>query len=127
MLYVSKNIMNNNKESSSSSPMRTEGCAGCGCVLTVGMLLSLLGLAIGGGCSVRIPGTESNITLAGSVGSKAKTELVLPAYSKNLIGDNTNFINQTHSLTIGPAQGTELFIVGRQPGSPPLDLQLDLK
>src|SRR5207245_10562895 len=52
------------------------GC-GCGCasifvVLTAGLLLSLFSADVGIGVSVRVPFTESNITIAGSVGKKDK-------------------------------------------------------
>jgi hypothetical protein len=106
----------------------SRGC-GCGCasvlvVLTVGLLLSLFNGAVGIGASVRVPFTDSNVTLAGSVGKKEKAVVSLPPYAAGRLGGNQNFINQSTSLTIGPAEGTALFVVGRQPGAPVVDLRL---
>ncbi len=35
-----------------------------------------------------------------------------------------NFINRTTTLTIGPAEGTALIVLGKQPGAPVVDLHL---
>lgn len=107
------------------------GGFGCGCasvlvVLTVGLLLSLFNSDIGIGVSVRIPFTQSNITVAGSVGKKEKVTEVLPVYLRDRLGGNQNFINQSTTLTIGPAEGTGLFVVGQQDGAPVVDLHIDL-
>jgi hypothetical protein len=107
------------------------GCGGCGAgcasvlvVLTIGLLMSLFGAAIGIGVSVRIPFTESNLTLAGSVGHKQKAVGSLPVYTEGRLGGNQNFINHTTTLTIGPAEGTALIVLGKQPGSPIVDLHV---
>ena len=93
-------------------------------VLTVGLLLSLFNGAIGIGVSIRVPFTDSNLTVAGSVGQKQKAVDSLPGYAEGRLGSNQNFINQTTTLTIGPAEGTTLIVVGRQPGAPIVDLHL---
>ena len=93
-------------------------------VLTVGLLLSLFNGAIGIGLSIRVPFTDSNLTVAGSVGQKQKAVDSLPGYAEGRLGGNQNFINQTTTLTIGPAEGTTLIVLGRQPGAPAVDLHL---
>ncbi|MEA2634671.1 MAG: hypothetical protein QOH92_1438 [Chloroflexota bacterium] len=93
-------------------------------VLTVGLLLSLFNASIGIGVSIRVPFTDSNLTLAGSVGQKQKAVDSLPGYAAGRLGGNQNFINQTTTLTIGPAEGTSLIVLGRQPGAPTVDLHL---
>ena len=108
------------------------GTCGCGCasvlvVLTVGLLLSLFNAAISVGASVRIPFTASNLTIAGSVGTKQKAPDALPAYTRERLGGNQNFINQTTTLTIGPAEGTVLVVLGKQDGAPIIDLHLEAR
>jgi hypothetical protein len=88
-------------------------------------VLSLLHIAFAVGLSVRVPFTQSNLTLAGSIGQKEKAVSVLPAYDAGRLGGNQNFINHTSTLTIGPAEGTVLFVIGKQPGAPLLDLHLE--
>jgi hypothetical protein len=107
------------------------GCGGCGAgcasllvVLTAGLLLSLFNAAIGIGVSIRVPFTDSNLTVAGSVGQKQKAVESLPGYAQGRLGGNQNFINQSTTLTIGPAEGTTLIVLGRQPGAPTADLHL---
>ena len=93
-------------------------------VLTVGIVLSVFNAAIGIGASIRIPFTDSNLTVAGSVGQKQKAAESLPGYVQDRLGGNQNFINQTTTLTIGPAEGTALIVLGKQPGAPVVDLHL---
>lgn len=107
---------------------------GCGCggggflvVVTVGIVMSLFNADLGVGASVRIPFTESNITLAGSIGAKEKAPDVLPGYTHGRLGGNQNFINNSTTLTIGPAEGAALFVVGKQEGAPAIDLHLVLR
>ena len=107
---------------------RNRGC-GCGCagfffVLTVGILLSIFNLGIGIGVSVRIPLTSSNVTVAGSVGAKDKAVKAMPDYTEGRLGGNQNFFNNSTTMTIGPAEGAVLVIVGRQDGAPALELHL---
>lgn len=100
------------------------GCASVLVVLTIGLVLSLFNAAIGIGASIRIPFTDSNLTVAGSVGQKEKAAQSLPGYAEGRLGGNQNFINQTSTLTIGPAEGTALIVLGKQPGAPIVDLHL---
>ena len=93
-------------------------------VLTVGLVLSLFHAAVGIGASIRVPFTDSNLTVAGSVGQKEKAAGALPGYDEGRLGTNQNFINHTTTLTIGPAEGTALIVLGRQPGAPIIDLHL---
>ena len=107
------------------------GC-GCGCasvfvVLTAGLLLSLFNADVGVGVSVRIPLTDSNATLAGSVGRKDHAPDALPAYVHGKLGGNQNFINQSTTLTIWVAEGTAIFVIGRQEGAPWIDLHLEAR
>jgi hypothetical protein len=104
---------------------------GCGCasfflVLTVGIVLSLFNSGIGVGVSVRIPFTSSNLTVAGSLGAKAKAVRALPDYVEGRLGGNQNFFNNSTTMTIGPAEGAALVILGKQVGAPALDLHLEL-
>ena len=107
------------------------GC-GCGCasifvVLTAGLLLSLFNADVGIGVSVRIPFTDSNVTVAGSVGKKDKAPDALPPYVHGRLASNENFINQSNTLTIWVAEGTAIILVGRQEGAPAIDLHLELR
>jgi hypothetical protein len=121
-------------EQSSEAPVRyrtryrNRGC-GAGCasfflVLTAGIVLSLLNAGIGIGVSVRIPFTESNVTVAGSIGAKDRTAGNLPGYTEGRLGGNQNFFNNSTTMTIGPAEGAAIIVVGRQPSAPPVDLHL---
>ena len=76
-------------------------------VLTVGIVLSLFNAGVGIGVSVRIPFTSSNVTVAGSVGSKvwAAISEALPNYTEGRLGGNQNFFNNSTTMTIGPAEG----------------------
>jgi hypothetical protein len=100
------------------------GCASVLVVLTIGLLLSLFNAAVGIGVSIRVPFTASNLTIAGSVGQKQKAVESLPGYTDGRLGGNQNFINHTTTLTIGPAEGTALIVLGQQPGAPIVDLHL---
>ena len=108
------------------------GTWGCGCtsvvvVLTAGLILSLFNIAIGAGASVRIPFAASNLTIAGSVGTKEKAPQVLPGYTRGRLGGNQNFINHTSTLTIGPAEGTVLVVLGKQDAAPIIDLHIEAR
>lgn len=96
-------------------------------MLTAGLLLSLFSAAVGIGVSVRIPLTQANITLAGSVGKKDKAPDALPQYVHGKLGGNQNFINGSQSLTIWVAEGTVIFVVGQQEGAPLVDLHLEAR
>jgi len=112
------------------------GRPGCGCfsgcgtfifVFLIGGLLSLFGSAFGLGVSVGVPFMQSNVTVAASIGAKAKTVEGLPAYTRERLAGNQNFINQSGTLTVGPAEGAAIFIIGAQPGAPSVDLYIALR
>src|SRR5687767_3725239 len=107
------------------------GCAsGCGSflfVLVLGGALSLFNSVFGLGVSVGIPFIESNVTVDGSIGTKDKVVGALPSYTQGRLAGNQNFINQSGTLTIGPAEGAGLFVIGRQEGAPAIDLYLVLR
>jgi hypothetical protein len=107
---------------------RSRGCSfGCGgflFVLIVGVALSLVNLTLAIGFSVRVPLTSANLTLAASIGAKQKVAGSMPAYTHGRLGGNQDFINHTQTLTIGPAEGATLAVIGDQPGAPPIDLSL---
>ncbi len=110
---------------------RRGGC-GCGCasvvvVLTAGLLLTLFNAAVGIGVSVRVPLTEINLTLAGSVGKKEKAAEALPPYVHGRLAGNQNFVNQSNTLTIWVAEGTAIILVGQQEGAPLIDLHLEAR
>jgi hypothetical protein len=111
---------------------RNRGC-GCGLgfgfggffvVLTAGMVLSLFNADIGIGASVRVPFTHSNVTLALTLGAKLKTTQALPSYTDGRLGGNQNFFNNSTTMTIGPAEGAALLVIGKQDGAPAVDLHL---
>jgi hypothetical protein len=116
------------------------GCSGrrtsCGCgsgcgtfllVLLVGGALSLFNLVFGIGFSVHIPFTSSNFTAAGTIGTKAEAVETLPDYVEPMLAGNENFINHSTTMTIGPAEGIGILVIGEQPGAPPIDLYLALR
>lgn len=108
------------------------GTWGCGCtsvvvVLTAGLLLSLFNAALGLGATVRIPFTASNLTIAGSLGTKQKAPGALPSYTRGRLGGNQNFINHSSTLTIGPAEGAYLIVVGQQDAAPIFDVHLEAR
>lgn len=104
------------------------GC-GCGCggfllVLTVGIILSLFHAVVGVGLSFWIPFTPANFTAAASIGTKSEVADALPEYDHGRLGSNADFINHSQTLTIGPAEGAVLIVLGAQKGAPALDLHL---
>jgi hypothetical protein len=110
---------------------RSRGC-GCGCagfflVLTLGIVLSLFNVGVGIGASVRIPFTESNLTVAGSIGAKSKAVEALPSYTSGRLGGNQNFFNNSTTMTIGPAEGAALVIIGKQDDAPAIDVHLEVR
>jgi len=103
------------------------GCGGFFFVLIVGLILALFNTGISIGVSVRIPLTNSNLTVAGSVGQKDKAVSALPDYESGRVGGNQNFFNNSTTMTIGPAEGIGMIVIGRQDGAPALDLHLVVK
>jgi hypothetical protein len=100
------------------------GCGGFLLVLTIGIALSLFGADLGIGLSVRIPLTNVNATVAASIGAKGKAAKALPDYTFGRLGNNQDFINGSQTMTIGPAEGATLAIVGKQEGAPAIDLHI---
>lgn len=93
-------------------------------MLTVGLILALIGAALGITVTAHIPATHANVTLGGSIGKKELTKSVLPPYAQRTFGENTNFVNSSNSLTIWLAQGRQQFVIGNQPGAPRLSLDV---
>jgi hypothetical protein len=110
------------------------GCVGCGSgcggflfVIVLGGILSIFPLAFGLGVSVGVPFMQSNITVAGAIGAKDRVVGTLPGYTRDRVGGNQNFINNSTTITIGPAEGIGLLVVGRQEGAPAIDLYIALR
>jgi hypothetical protein len=103
------------------------GCGGFLLVLVLGGGLSLFNATVGIGLSVGVPFTQSNVTAAGSIGAKDKVVGALPTYAQGRLAGNQNFINNSTTLTIGPAEGAGLLVIGRQDGAPAIDLYLVLR
>ena len=125
---------NSESRSNEARPRRRGGgCGtggGCGCalpsfVVVVGIILAIFGTNLGIGVSVRVPFTESNLSVAGSVGSKELAIDTLPNYVKQIVADSNNFLNQSITLTIWPAEGVSLIVLGKQEGAPVVDVHLD--
>jgi len=105
---------------------REERSVGCGCSSTIAVLTVGLGLALlNAGASIGV--TDANITLAGCIGQKDKAIEALPDYVEERVGDNQNFINSSHSLTIGPVEGCGIFVIGKQEGAPAIGLHINIK
>lgn len=113
---------------------RGPGCIGCGSgcggfllVIILGGILSTFPVAFGLGVSIGVPFMESNITAAGSIGAKDRAIDALPTYTRDRVAGNQNFINNTTTLTVGPAEGIAVFIIGRQDSAPVIDLYIALQ
>jgi hypothetical protein len=96
-------------------------------IFLVGGLLSLFGSVFGVGVSVGIPLTQSNATVDGSIGTKAKITEGLPTYVRERLAGNQNLINQSSTLTVGPGEGAAIFVIGGQEGAPAIDLYVVLR
>jgi hypothetical protein len=103
------------------------GCSGFVFVFLLGGVLSLFNAVFGLGVSIGVPFTQNNITAAGSIGGKEKAPQALPSYVRDRIAGNQNFINNTTTLTVGPAEGIGLLVIGKQDGAPAIDLYLVLR
>ncbi len=100
------------------------GC-GCGCsIIPISVALALFGVAVGGGCSVKIPLTEANVTAAGSIGNKDLTRKVLPGYARERVASSEDFIDGSSTLTAGPVEGVGLFVIGKQKDAPVIDFNI---
>lgn len=113
------------KENDSESGLSI-GCTSPLGVLIIGLGLSLFNSALGGGFSARLPLTDVNIAIAGSIGSKDRSRKALPDYLEDKIGTTRGFLNSSTSLGIWVAEGTGIFYVGRTPNAPWVDLNIDL-
>lgn len=102
------------------------GCSSFGTVLLFGLICTAFGIGIGGGCSVRIPLTEANISVGGALGKKEVVQQALPSYLREKVGDNTNFINHSGTLTVWLAEGIDVLVVGKQPEAPNIDLNISV-
>ena len=96
-------------------------------MIVLGGILSIFPAAFGLGVSVGVPFMQSNVTFAGSIGAKDRVVSALPEYARERVGGNQNFINNSTTITVGPAEGIGVFIVGRQDGAPALDLFVALR
>jgi hypothetical protein len=103
------------------------GCGGFLFVFVFGGVLSVFNAVFGLGVSAGIPFTQNNVTVAGSIGAKEKVVDGLPSYAKDRLAGNQNFINNSTTLTIGPAEGAGLLVIGHQDGAPAIDLYLVLR
>jgi hypothetical protein len=100
------------------------GCGGFLVVLILGGLLSLFNADIGIGLSVRVPFTSSNATVAAAIGTKGKAADALPDYTHGRLGGNQNLVNGSQTLTVGPAEGATIAVLGKQDGAPVIDLHI---
>ena len=96
-------------------------------MILLGGALSLFGAVFGLGASIGVPFTQSNITAAGSIGSKEKILDGLPTYTQGRLAGNQNFINNSSTLTVGPAEGAAILVIGKQDGAPAIDLRVVLR
>ena len=106
------------------------GCSGCGgflIVLTLGILLALLHVQLGLTLSLRVPFTSSNVTAAAAIGGKEHMTEALAPYVRDRVGGNQNLINASQTMTVGPAEGAAMLVLGRQPGAPVVDIALLVK
>lgn len=113
-----------------------KGRGGCGClsgcgsfvfVFLLGGLLSLFNTVFGLGVSVGVPFMQSNVTVAGSIGTKTKIVEGLPTYVRERLAGNQNFVNQSITVTVGPAEGASMLVIGQQDGAPAVDLYIVLR
>jgi len=103
------------------------GFAGFFIVITIGLVLMLLNVGFSLGITLRIPATQSNITLAGCLGEKNKAVDSLPSYVKNRLGSNQDFMNHSMTTTIWNIEGCEVAIIGRQLTAPPFNFHISVK
>src|SRR5438445_13865105 len=81
------------------------GCGGFVLVFLLGGVLSLFNAVFGLGVSVGIPLTQSNVTVAGSIGGKEKAADALPNYVKDRLAGNQDFDTNSTTTTVGPQEG----------------------
>lgn len=103
------------------------GFAGFFVVITIGLVLMLLNVGISLGISFRIPLTQSNLTVVGCLGEKGRAIASLPTYVNGKLGDNHDFINHSMTMTVGPIEGCEIGIFGKQAGAPTFGIHFRIK
>jgi hypothetical protein len=103
------------------------GFAGFFIVITFGLILMLLNVGVSVGITLRIPYTNVNLTAAGCLGEKGRAIASLPAYVQGKLGDNHDFINHSMTTTIGPIEGCEIGILGKQAGTPTFGIHFRIK
>lgn len=103
------------------------GFAGFFVVITIGLVLMLLNVGISLGISFRIPLTQSNLTVVGCLGEKGRAIASLPTYVNEKLGDNHDFINHSMTMTVGPIEGCEIGILGKQNGTPTFGIHFRIK
>ncbi|MGH2377500.1 MAG: hypothetical protein ACRDGT_03420 [Candidatus Limnocylindria bacterium] len=96
-------------------------------MIVLGGILSILPVAFGLGVSVGVPFMESNVTAAGAIGAKDRVVDALPSYTRGRVAGSQNFINNTTTLTVGPAEGVAILVIGRQEGAPAIDLHIAVR
>ena len=117
---------NMNSEREGSKNKTGCGLSGFGVVILLGLIFAALGVGIGGGCSMRVPLTDANISVGGAIGKKEAVQQALPNYLQNRVADNSNFVNHTGSLTVWVAQGMDVVVIGKQPEAPVIDLNISI-
>lgn len=95
-------------------------------VLTAGLILAAFGITVGIGASIKVPATDLNFSLGGSLGKKEEVKQILPIYLQNRITDNNTLFNHSTTLTIWLAEGVGIVVFGTQPEAPLADLNLNI-
>src|SRR5436309_15641840 len=90
------------------------GCGGFVLVFLLGGVLSLFNAVFGLGVSVGIPFTQSNVTVAGSIGGKEKAADALPNYVRERLEANQNLVNKWRTHTVGPGEAVGRWVSGTQ-------------
>jgi hypothetical protein len=103
------------------------GFAGFFVVITIGLVLMLLNTGVSLGISFKIPLTQSNLTLVGCLGEKGRAIASLPTYVSGKLGDNHDFMNHSMTTTIGPIEGCEIGIIGKQVNAPTFNFHFKIK
>ena len=103
------------------------GFAGFFIVITIGLILMLINVGLSLGITLRIPFTQANLTVAGCLGEKGKAISSLPTYVQGKLGDNHDFINHSMTMTVGPIEGCEIGIFGKQTSTPSFNFHFKIK
>lgn len=103
------------------------GCAGCGCILTFGLAAAVFGASLFYSCTARIPGTESNISFAGSVGSRDIGERALPGYITRHFESADDFYRYLQKVDLGFIEGNTRGYLGVDSEVPAFDIQIGIK